>query len=65
MKSSLQPAMKRFTVTVADSVFEDLEVAAKAQGRPTSNLAAYLIEMGLLQIKERGEFPTEKSSPSK
>ncbi|WGV26326.1 ribbon-helix-helix domain-containing protein [Halotia branconii] len=48
---------KRFTVTLPDSVFEDLEILADAQGRPTANLAAFLIEVGICQIKERGEFP--------
>ncbi|MBW4502967.1 MAG: hypothetical protein KME57_26235 [Scytonema hyalinum WJT4-NPBG1] len=55
---------KRFTVTVPDSVFEDLEVLADAQGRPTANLAAFLIEIGIKESKERGEFP-EKTNTSK
>ncbi len=57
---------KRFTVTLPDSVFEDLEVLADAQGRPTANLAAFLIEVGICQIKERGEFPkTSKAKKAK
>lgn len=52
---------KRFTVTVPDSVFEDLEVLADAQGRPTANLAAFLVELGIKQIKESGEFPAKKT----
>lgn len=57
---------KRFTVTLPDSVFEDLEVLADAQGRPTANLAAFLIEVGICQIKERGEFPEQpKTSKAK
>jgi hypothetical protein len=53
---------KRFTVTVPDSVFEDLEVLADVQGRPTANLAAFLIELGIKQTKELGEFPTKKTT---
>lgn len=53
---------KRFTVTVPDSIFEDLEALADSQGRPTANLAAFLIETGVNQIKERGDFPSKKSS---
>ncbi len=57
---------KRFTVTLPDSVFEDLEVLADAQGRPTANLAAFLIEIGIRQAKEGGEFPEkQKSSKAK
>ncbi|NJM21462.1 MAG: hypothetical protein HC874_30330 [Richelia sp. SL_2_1] len=53
---------KRFTVTVPDSIFEDLEALADSQGRPTANLAAFLIETGVNQIKERGDFSSKKSS---
>lgn len=35
---------KRTTITLPDSVFEDLERWAKDEGRPTANLAAYLVE---------------------
>ncbi|NJL79928.1 MAG: hypothetical protein HC917_15800, partial [Richelia sp. SM2_1_7] len=31
-------------------------------GRPTANLAAFLIETGVNQIKERGDFSSKKSS---
>ncbi|NMG19750.1 ribbon-helix-helix domain-containing protein [Brasilonema bromeliae] len=54
---------KRFTVTLPDSVFEDLEVLADAQGRPTANLAAFLIEIGIKETKERGEFPEKPEKP--
>ncbi len=55
---------KRFTVTLPDSVFEDLEVLADAQGRPTANLAAFLIEIGIKQAKEQGEFPDKQKHSS-
>ncbi|NMG11740.1 hypothetical protein [Brasilonema sp. UFV-L1] len=56
---------KRFTVTLPDSVFEDLEVLADTQGRPTANLAGFLIEIGIKQIKERGEFPEKPTRKTK
>ena len=56
---------KRFTVTVPDTVWADLEMWADKQGRPTANLAAFLIELGITQAKERGEFPAKnKTSPT-
>ncbi|RAM48834.1 MAG: hypothetical protein C6Y22_25785 [Hapalosiphonaceae cyanobacterium JJU2] len=56
---------KRFTVTLPDSVFDDLEALADAQGRPTANLAAFLIEIGIRQAKEGGEFPEKQKTSSK
>ncbi len=53
----VMPSVKKFSVTVPDSVFKDLEVLAEHQGRPTANLASLLIELGLHMYKERGEFP--------
>ena len=35
---------KRTTITLPDSVFEDLEQWAETEGRPTANLAAFLVE---------------------
>lgn len=51
--------VKKFSVTVPDSVFKDLEVLAEHQGRPTANLGSFLIELGLHVYKERGEFPKQ------
>lgn len=56
---------KKFTVTVPDSVFEDLEILADTQGRPTANLAAFLIELGIKQIKESGELRAKKTVKEK
>jgi hypothetical protein len=49
--------VKKFSVTVPDSVFRDLEILAEHQGRPTANLASFLVELGLHIYKERGDFP--------
>lgn len=51
---------KRINVTLPDSVLNDLEWWAEEQGRPTANLAAYLIEVSIKEAKERGEFPPKE-----
>ncbi|MFM6395048.1 MAG: ribbon-helix-helix domain-containing protein [Dolichospermum sp.] len=43
---------KRFSVTVPDTIFEELEKMADTQGRTTANLAAFLIESGIREIKK-------------
>ena len=48
---------KRVFLTLPDELFEDLERWAIKQGRPMANLAAYLVENGVQQAKERGEVP--------
>lgn len=57
----IQNVSKRIFVTLPDTVHQDLEGWAEYQGRPTANLAAYLIELGLREAKERGEFKTLNS----
>ncbi|MDY6899984.1 MAG: hypothetical protein SWZ49_18180 [Cyanobacteriota bacterium] len=52
---------KRVFVTLPDSVFEDLEQWADSQGRPTANLAAFLIETSIKQAKESGEINSQKN----
>lgn len=47
---------KRVFMTLPDAVFEELEQWADQQGRPTANLAAFLVETALREAKERGEF---------
>lgn len=52
---------KRINITLPDSVLEDLEWWADAQGRPTANLAAYLIEVSIKEAKARNEVPPKKT----
>ncbi len=52
---------KRVFVTLPDSVFEELEQWADSQGRPTANLAAFLIETSIRQAKESGEINPQKN----
>lgn len=49
---------KRILVTIPDSVHDELAAWAEYQGRPTANLAAYLIELGIRDAKSKGEFKT-------
>jgi len=41
---------KKFSVTVSEAIFKELEDMAEKEGRTTANLAAYLIEAGLREI---------------
>lgn len=40
---------KRTTITLPDSIFDDLEKWAEDEGRPTANLAAFLVEIAVKQ----------------
>ncbi|MBD2415735.1 hypothetical protein H6H01_34490 [Nostoc calcicola FACHB-3891] len=51
---------KRFSVTVPDYVFEDLEAIARIQGRPTATLVAFLVEAFVRDAREKGELPSAK-----
>ncbi len=51
-----QQMSKRTTITLPDSVFEELEDWADQQGRPTANLASFLVELGIRQAKESQEY---------
>jgi predicted DNA-binding protein len=55
---------KKFSVTVPDQIFELLEEWAEEQGRPTANLAAYLIEAGIRTAMDKQEF-TPKNKKGK
>jgi predicted DNA-binding protein len=55
---------KRTTITLPDVVFEELEEWADQQGRPTANLASFLVELGIRQAKEKGEFTPQSKSKS-
>lgn len=58
--------VKRITVTLPDSVAAQLEDWADKQGRPPANLATFLIELGIIQAKESGEYkPSGKVLESK
>jgi hypothetical protein len=54
---------KRINVTLPDAVHDELEWWAESQGRPTANLANFLIESAIRQAKERGEIPPKPVPP--
>jgi hypothetical protein len=41
-----------------------LEDWAQQQGRPTANLGSFLIELGIRQAQEKGEFAPTKKPPA-
>ena len=48
---------KRINITLPDAVIDDLEWWAEYQGRSVANLAAFLIEMSIVQAKEKRDYP--------
>ncbi len=54
---------KRVYVTLPDSVYEALERWADKQGRPTANLAGFLLEVAVLEAQKTGEIPPEQKKP--
>ncbi len=55
--------MKRITVTLPDQTAAALEDWAAQQGRPTANLAAFLIEQSMIQARETGRYSSSDSIP--
>lgn len=47
---------KRTTITLPKEIFESLEEWADQEGRPTANLAAFLVEVAV-RIKYPDRFP--------
>lgn len=50
---------KRINVTLPDSVADELEDWANAQGQSLANLVAFLLEMALKEAREKGESPSQ------
>jgi hypothetical protein len=48
---------KRVQVTLPDRLAAELEQWADSDGRPLSNLCAFLLEQSVKQAKQTGEFP--------
>jgi len=55
---------KRVFITLPDSIFDDLEWWAVSEGRPTANLAAFLIEVAIRGAKEQGKIPPKTPNRS-
>lgn len=61
-KATSDSMSKRTTITLPDSVYVELEDWARQQGRPVANLASFLVELGIRQAKDKGEYsPTPKA----
>lgn len=57
---------KRIQVTLPDRLAEDLQKWADYDGRPLSNLAAYLLEHAVTEAKKEGaQWAKETPSPAK
>lgn len=54
---------KRVQVTLPDRVASDLEKWADNDGRPLSNLCAFLLEQSVRQAKDSGDFPPDAEKP--
>ena len=53
----MTPMSKRTTIVLPDKVFEDLERWADEEGRPTANLAAFLVEQSV-RLKYPSDYPS-------
>ncbi|GAP99098.1 ribbon-helix-helix domain-containing protein [Leptolyngbya sp. NIES-2104] len=51
---------KRTTIVLPDKIFADLEKWADEEGRPTANLAAFLVEQAV-RAKYSSEYPKPES----
>jgi hypothetical protein len=56
---------KRVNLSLPEGIYSDLEAWAESQGRPVANLAAYLVEAGVREAKEKGEVPTQNKVSAK
>lgn len=63
-KIMISKAMKRITITLPDAAAAELEDWAIQQGRPVANLATFLVELGLREAKEKGNY-TPKTAAKK
>lgn len=54
-----QDMSKRTTITLPDAIFDDLEEWADGEGRPTANLAAFLVEIAVKE-KFREKYISKK-----
>lgn len=60
LSTMIRPMSKRTTIVLPDQVFQDLERWADEEGRPTANLAAFLVE-----ISVRAKYPEKYPAPTK
>jgi predicted DNA-binding protein len=51
---------KRVFLTLPDEVYTKLEDWADQQGRPTANLAAFIVETAIRNAEEKAEYKPSK-----
>jgi len=56
---------KRIHVTIPDYIYETLEQWADNEGRPRASLAAFLIEVAVLEAQKTGQIPPKPEKPDK
>lgn len=54
---------RRVYLTLPDYIYEALKQWADKQGRPTANLAGFLIEVAVLEAQKTGEIPPQQKKP--
>lgn len=52
-----QPVSKRINLTLPDAVYAALERWADVEGRPTANLAAFLVEVAVKEAEKENKIP--------
>jgi hypothetical protein len=56
---------KRVNLTLSDLVFSALERWAEVEGRPTANLAAFIVETAVREAVEKGKIPQQQQTGEK
>jgi hypothetical protein len=56
---------KRVNLTLPDAVFDALERWADAEGRPTANLAAFIVEVAVKEAEQQNKIPPAQKKPEK
>ena len=64
LSTMIRPMSKRTTIVLPDQVFQDLERWADEEGRPTANLAAFLVEISV-RTKYPEKYPAAAKHPQK
>lgn len=59
--ATLELMSKRTTIVLPDKIFADLEKWAQEEGRPTANLAAFLVEQAI-RVKYSEDYPRPDKS---
>lgn len=61
-KYAKESMAKRITITLPDTIAEELEAWANKEGRPTANLASFLIQKAVEQNRPKQSNSEEEKS---